>query len=246
MKNLVDAAKMKAHMANCLFTRRLLNGKRDHAFMAFLDEANRALMARPDYVGLAPCRSRFKGYAMANSDFDILVIAGEGKVVTEEELWKQLASVSSAYGIKACMPFCFSRNYFEANFQIPTPASNYVYYHAVWPLLYLLRGRTDAIRRLREMARAKHQEYLSRWPKVALNNLSHSVSDLMYHEWSDGVEVDEMGNCSLTKGVSKSSGATIEKLLKRGFQAKDVVDVIKGHGSLWWARAVKMLGHPCH
>lgn len=219
----------------------------DKSYRRFLGEANRMFLGRPDYVALAPCGSRFKGYAVEDSDFDIILIAGDATYVTEGSFSAQLKGLAEGYGKSgACLPFCFNIGYFEANLAVPTPSANYAYDHAVWPLLYPLTGKHAAIERLRRLAKAKHAEYRSRWPAAAIQNLRESVRATLYHEWGVHVHVTQNGICTLDKQIGYapfSSSTTVEKCLTRGLSKKDVQGIIESRGRFWWRRAVQVLEH---
>lgn len=231
-----------------LFPRRLVSGERGCDFSPLLSEINHTLIARSDYVGVAPYGSRCKGYATHTSDFDVLLIAGDSKVGTENQFSSQLNRLGRRVVKRSCsLAHCYSLDYFEINLRTPTPASNYAYSHAVWPLLYPLRGRQGVIQRLRGMVRVKHAEYLHKWPASALKNLQEAVSNILFFEWHLHVEITPTGCCTLTSPIGRhpnNYSETVEKLLKRGFTSIDIQRFVEQRGSLWWKRAVRMLNHP--
>lgn len=163
-----------------------------------------------------------------------------------KSLTAQLKGLAQRYGKSgACIPFCYNLQYFEANLEVPAPSSNYQYAGAVWPLLYPLKGRQAEIQRLRRMAKAKHAEYLSRWPAAATRNFLESVRLAVYHEWGVFVSVTPCGVCVLEEpiGVGSPFGKdqTIGKCLVRGFSTGDIQTTILARGRLWWRRAMKLL-----
>lgn len=220
----------------------------DTEFELFLSNAHQLLSSRPDYIGLAPCGSRFKGYAVSDSDFDVLLIAGDGLVVTENKLGEQLKALGKNFGkAGGCMPFCYTVDYFETNLACPTTPSPYwLYDHAVWPLLYPLRGKKSAIQRLRRLAKRRHHDCLSRWPQAALESIQRAVSSVILHEWGLHVKVSTDGGCTVSPPIGQcpnEGGKTLEKLLARGFAKRHIQDFVEERGRLWWQRAVTMLSH---
>lgn len=235
-------------IGRCLFSRRLLNGEMDTELKLFLNEANQLLSGRPDYIGLAPCGSRFKGYAIDDSDFDVLLIAGDGLVVTENALGEQLKTLGKRFGKVGggCIPFCYTSGYFEANLACPTPSPAWLYDHAVWPLLYPLRGKNSAIQRLRRLAKRKHRDCFSRWPQAALESIQRVVSSVIFHEWGLHVKVAPDGGCTVSPPIGQcpnKGGQTLEKLSERGFAKKHIQYFVEKRGRLWWERATAVLSH---
>ncbi len=234
-------------IGSCFFCRQLLSGKTDANYELFLNEANHTLLERSDYVGLAPCGSRFKGYATEDSDFDVLLIAGDGTVITEHKLGNRLKEIAAKFGKTSdCLPFCYTNLYFKVNLASPTSSSQYAYDHAVWPLLCPLRGKTLLIQQLRMMAKRKHQEYLSKWPKAALDNIKHIVVNVIYHEWGLHIHVTREGLCTVTPPIGEcpnNHSITIEKCLARGLTKQAIKHGVERRGYLWWQRAISILGH---
>src|SRR3989338_3846886 len=77
-----------------LFCRRMLNGQPDSKYTLFLNKANLSLLNRRGYIGLAPCGSRFKGYANGSSDFDVLLIADDGRIGAEGNFRRRLNGIA--------------------------------------------------------------------------------------------------------------------------------------------------------
>ena len=94
----VQIAEAKVRMGKQLFPGRLLTGEQDIESDRFLAEADQMLSQRSDYVGVSLCGSRLKGYATPESDFDVLLIAGNSMVDTENQLAAQFRQLPAMQG----------------------------------------------------------------------------------------------------------------------------------------------------
>ncbi|GEM_PF-3605791 len=229
-------ARATSRMSSGLFVKETLDGSSDAAYHAFLKEADDMFQrTRPDYIGLAPCGSRFKGYGYEESDFDVAVVAGEMTYLCEDGLNVQVKEIAKKYGKDANIPFHYNESFFASNFNLELDY-HYIYSHAVWPILFPYIGRQDKLHRLREMARKKHQKHLRHSPSTAEKNFHDCIESALFWEFDFHVEVDKHGVKSIR--VRKHDG---EKIRSRGFSVREIREIIVAREKLWRKRTIKFL-----
>ncbi|HEY4511962.1 MAG TPA: hypothetical protein VJH55_03930 [Candidatus Paceibacterota bacterium] len=237
----VQIARAKKRMSSTLFPRWMLDDSTNVKYMEFLREADAMFQAYPDYVGLAPYGSRFKGSAHKNSDFDIILIAGDSNVYTQNYIRGELEKLATKINIRCGTLSLYSEEYFEGNFKLKSnPHPGTVYSHAAWVLLnpHFL-GRPERLSHLRRLARAKHAELQEVLPRGAENNFRDTIGNVLFWEFHHHVELNKTG---LTKvGRIKRPDKGLKKLYSRGFSQEDIEEVIEAREKLWRKEAEKLL-----
>ena len=226
-------------------------GRPNLEYLEFLSELNQELLKRPDYVALTGYGSQFKGYANKESDFDILLIGGDGKLTTEKEITKVIQTCAQKYEKNPpdewCLPEICSKNYFEINLDPSNSKhSNQSYGNAIWPLAYPLIGRKEEIARLRNLAHKKHIAYLnSNYPECAKRNVEEAIKEVVRREFGvdfrvSTVDLKDPKKVIFDKDTSHRKG-TFEKLIERGWSEKELKEIVVAREKLWRKRIMDLV-----
>lgn len=196
----------------------------------FLTEVDVTLRKRADYVGVAPYGSQFKGVNKESSDFDVILIAGDGSFDTQASLNILLNSVAAKYDKTAHAFEMWDASFFEANFR---SEFGHAYYHVLWPLAYDFIGKPDKLKHLGALAKKKHAQAKKIDPRFAENSLTSAVHDLIY--WELGVHVAFVGDTIVRSSISKYD-ENAEKIMARGYSRTDLRDIAVARAHMWLKR----------
>ncbi len=218
-----------------------LNGRKKRLsrdYTHFLKSVHSALLERPDYVGVAPCGSQFKGCTIESSDYDVVLIAGDSKVTTENELGELVKQIGETYGKKADLVHTWTTEHFEINFF--EKGSRTMYGHALWPLAYPFIGRTDVLKKFNVLARIRHLSAKRTDSHFAQGNLHEAVHSLIY--WELGVHVSFVGSTIIRSSISRHN-ETAEKILSRGYSRRELQDIAVTRTHMWLGRMEKLVSN---
>jgi len=211
----------------------------DARYADFLLEAHKLLSCRSDYVGLSAYGSQFTGVTTVQSDYDILLIAGDSNVTTQESVEKKLERIArEKFGLKSGIPHFVDRDYFVHNFDQPDE-DNYEYSHAAWRLAYPLIGDTRELCRLRRLLKHRHRARKRVAPRHAEDSIYRALRDILFYELNYSVE--RKGNGSLKVKPIKILG-TREKLLSRGYSVQELQKVAERRAEFWLKRLRRLFG----
>ena len=228
-----------------------VEGRPNLEYLEFLRELSDELLKRPDYIALTGFGSQFKGYANKESDFDVLLIAGDGKLTTKNEILKIIQTVSQKYGKNPpdewCLPEICSKDYFEINLDPSrTGRPNESYYNALWPLAFPLIGRKKEINRLRNLAHQKHLAYLnSQYPDCAKRNVEEAIREIIRRELGVDcrVSTEDLRDPKKIIFDKKPSGekGTFKKMTERGFSEEELREIVVAREKLWRKRITDLV-----
>ena len=206
----------------------------DPNYRSFLSIANEYLSGRSDYVALAPYGSQLKGVVTSESDFDVLLIAGDAKVSTDEEINKELDELAlKHFGKKANSPLILSYDFFTCNFK-QEKTSYAEYSHAAWMLAYPFIGNLSKIAELRDMVKKRHLGRRSVHKKHAQENLESAIHMIIF--WELGI--DYRGNPINFRAVREIS----QKLIDRGPKI-DMYELLAMRKEFWRKRMEVLFGN---
>jgi len=152
----------------------------DPAYVSFLRDVNLELSKREDYVAVGPYGSQFTGYALPDSNFDVILLAGDASLKVEHEFAELVAGIGNKYGKQARVVHSWSSDFCPANFNSRHFRAEYG--HALWPLTYPLIGRHEKISEFRKLVTSRHHMMLESSPRFAHDTVANGVHELLFWE----------------------------------------------------------------
>ena len=160
----------------------------------------------------------------------MILIAGDGRVITETQLNDHVKGVARGYGIEAHVVQCWDADFFETNLRVADPKELNLYSNALWPLAYPFIGKTSGLRRLRKLMHEKHRQVKEIDPDYAWYNITDAVFYLVH--WELGVNVSFVGDTIIRSSISRHE-ETVEKILSRGYSRNQLRDIAVTRAHMW-------------
>lgn len=219
-----------------------LEGEANMEYLEFLREVNEELLKREDYVGISGFGSQFKGYNTQGSDFDLIIIGGDGSYVTATEYSKVISAILQKYNQKhTSIPYIADKKTIVNDLNINESRSHRasVYGECLWLLSYPLVGRKEVIEELRVLAREKHKEIQKNNEEFSLNLFRKAIESIISKELGVNIGLNE--DLSVRYYSPSEYTGTVKKIKSRGVEEDELKGIVENRIKLWTQRIQNML-----